>query len=179
MDGYARLFGIAATALVHSLEWMAVPLVVPRPPVWEPPSCVDCGWGVRWTGEPVISLQYYNGSDGRGTTIEASRGRQTCRGRDVDRVAAPLFPMFQERPLVRGDARRDPVACVLIGRDGRPGAIRWLRRSGSRGTDSLAAEALRKLRFQPAERHGSPVAAWHQVTVHVGPPNYPMALPSL
>jgi hypothetical protein len=179
MDGHVRLFAIAATGLVHGLGWMAIPLIVPHSPVWEPPVCLDCGWGVRWTDEPIISLQYYAGPDGRGVAIEASRGRQTCRGPDVDRVAAPLFSMFQGRPLVRGEARRDPVACVLIGRDGRPGAIRWLHRSGSRGTDSLAAEALRELRFRPAERRGSPVAAWHQVTLHVGAPNYPMALPPL
>jgi hypothetical protein len=177
MYRWARLFGIGGTALVHGLEWLAVPLVVPRPPVWEPPSCVDCGSGVRWINVPIISLQYYVGPDGSGTVIEGSRGRHTCRGRDVDRIASPLFAMFQERPLVRGEARRNPVACVLIGRDGRPGAIRWLHSSGSRGTDSLAAEALRELRFRPAERHGSPVAAWHQVTIHVGAPNYPVALP--
>ena len=56
------------------------------------------------------------------------------------------------------------VLWVVIGADGRPKQIRVQRTLGM-GLDEKAIDAVRKWRFQPAEKNGQPVAV--QVNIEV------------
>jgi hypothetical protein len=100
-----------------------------------------------------------------------SSGDLGCpRQRQLDRIAAPDFPIFgDEGPFAGGGKTpRSPAFCVLIGADGRVSALALATTSGERRTDLALRGTILRLAFHPAERRGRAVAAWHRLVVNRG-----------
>jgi TonB family protein len=87
-------------------------------------------------------------------------------------VPVDVRPMPRNRPLPRyprGLAQRGiggtVTMWVLVTASGAVADVRVLRSSGNEHLDGAAVEAVRRVRYTPAQRRGSPVPAWtqHQV----------------
>lgn len=66
----------------------------------------------------------------------------------------PAYPAAAMRRSETGTV----VVRVQVDASGAPGGVALIRRSGSRDLDRAAMEAVRRWRFQPAQRDGVPVA---------------------
>jgi protein TonB len=54
---------------------------------------------------------------------------------------------------------------VLVGTDGAPASVTVRATSGHEDFDSAAVQAVKKWRFSPARRGGTPVASFHDVRI--------------
>lgn len=76
-------------------------------------------------------------------------------------VVSPLYPPRCRRLGIEGVVR----VRVLVGERGRPLEVVVGRSSGDPSLDEAALDAVRKWRFEPAKRDGTPIRAWAIVPI--------------
>ena len=139
--------------------------------------------GLRHDSDPITSESAGPGIDGgvgtgSGTGLESGRGAGLGPGtgggfgggayRPGSGVAPPRL-IHEERPRYTEEARQrgvtgDVLLEIIVLRDGSVGGIRLLRHLGA-GLDEEAIQAVRRWRFSPAEKSGTPVDVVVEVAV--------------
>ncbi len=77
----------------------------------------------------------------------------------------PTPPTYPKRAMDL-DQQGEALVRARLDADGNPSEIVLWRTSGFDLLDHAALEAVRRWRFQPAERDGHPIPAWVQVPIH-------------
>lgn len=133
------------------------PVVTPRAVVPEPELNIEP------SSEPTTAIRQVTASSAPQAAAPAEPQPVTQPRFDADYLnnPAPVYPMQSRRLRERGEVRLR----VLVNREGLPVEVQIARSCGYSRLDQAALSAVRKWRFQPAQRGGIPVDAWVVVPI--------------
>lgn len=129
--------------------------VLPDAPA-DPPRAV--------AGEPPVPAG--SGPDAGDPDVEPTAETAIIDSQPVPvRQPQPSYPRRALRQGLSGEV----LVRAVVGTDGRPRQVEVARSSSHRVLDQAAVQAVRRWRFQPAMRHGQPVAQTVHVPINFNP----------